>query len=145
MSSSPRTDVTERFNALELTNYYALEIAHRDGELLTLRLMDYSGTDRSPDDTYNRDYELSFNMVLGGSIVADGRGLGPIDQWKAYRNSPLLDETVHKGIAYGQEFTHFELKGHSGTLSVIARDFSFAIVRMSQVLRDYTPPTGRGA
>lgn len=145
MSTAPTASAADRFNALELSRYFAHEIAHRDGELLTLRMMDHSGTDRSPDDPFSSDYELTFNLVLGGSIVANGLGLGLIEHWKAYRSSPLLERTVREDIALGQEFIHFELTGQTGTLSVVARDFSFAVVRMYRVTHDHRPPSGHEA
>ncbi len=142
MTASPPENAADRFDALDLTRRYAIEIAHRDGERLTLQLIDHSVTDPSPDDPYSREYELTFNMVLGGSVVAEGRGLGLINHWKAYRKSPLLDETKQLSDTYGEEFTHFELTGHSGTLAVVARDFTLTIVRMSRLTIDHTPPAG---
>lgn len=142
-------ETADRFDALDIRKYHALGMAYRRGETLTLRLSDYPGVDPDADREFSRDYDLTFTLVIGGSITASGRGLGLVERWKADPESPLLDDSAHLAAHTGEDFVHFELVGHAGRIDVIARDFSFAMVQVSGVYRNdgaaSTPPSGRGA
>lgn len=149
MANSRVVETADRFDALEIRRYHAQGMVLRRGETFTLRLSDYPGVDPNADQDYSRGYDLTFNLVIGGSIKASGRGLGLVEHWKADPKSPLLDEYAHMAAHTGEDFLHFELVGHAGRIEVVARDFSFAMVQVSRVYRnDGTPstsPSGRGA
>ena len=149
MPKSRVADTADRFDALEIRRYYAQGMVLRRGETFTLHLSDSPGVDPNADRDYSRDYELTFNLVIGGSIKASGRGLGLVEHWKADPKSPLLDEFAQLAAHTGEDFVHFELVGHAGRIDVVARDFSFAMVQVSRVYRNdgtaSTTPSGRGA
>lgn len=136
MASSRSADTAEHFEALEIMRYHALGMELRDGETFTLGLSDYPGVDPDVPRRHSRDYNLTFNMIIGGSIAVQGQSLGLIDRWTAHLESPLIDEAAHLAAHTAEAFVHFEVVGHTGRLDVVARDFSFAMVRVSRVVTD---------
>lgn len=136
MAGSRTADAAKRFEALEILRYYALGMELRDGETFTLGLSDYPGVDPDAHRRHSRDYNLTFNMIVGGSISVQERSLGLIERWTAHLESPLIDEAAHLAVHTDEDFVHFEVVGHAGRLDVVARDFSFAMVRVSRVVTD---------
>lgn len=130
-TTEPTTDdVVDRFNALDIAGFHALDFAYQKSEKLVMRLWDTDRVYRTIGAGETNDYELQFNRILGGRIEAEGVGPGKIERWRAHRHSDHLTETLRdrEHLTYGESFVHFELACEQLRLDVIARDFFLTIV-----------------
>lgn len=134
------SDMVERFKALNLGKFITIGFAFRHAETFSVRLMEDVIADGGSDLSYSTDYVLTFNLVVGGSIEAAHPRYGLVEQWTAHRESALLSKTQPSRFAPGEEFAHFEIAGVWGRIDVVARDFSYAMVRKTKVDRG----NGRG-
>lgn len=133
--SPSASDVVERFKALNLGGFISIGFAFRDRETFSIRLMEDVFADGGSDLPYSMDFVLTFNLVVGGSIEAAHPELGLIEQWSARKESDLLSEFEPARFAPGEDFAHFEIAGGWGRVHVVARDFSYAMVRKTRVDR----------
>jgi hypothetical protein len=131
-------DVIERFNSLDIGEFYTHSFAYWPMKKLIFRLMDAERVHRTTQDSVASDYELQFNRILGGRIDAMGPWPGEVKRWKAYRDSKFLIETLRarKHLTYGEDFAHFELTCDQGRFDVVARDFFLTVTGKSELMRN---------
>ena len=123
-------NVTDRFNALDISGFCASDVAFEARRKLVLGLVDALQVLKTTRDSVANFYELQFNRVLDGRVEAEGPSPGQIRRWQAHRDSPFLAESLRRGEqrGYGERFVHFELVFDQARFDVVARDFFMTVL-----------------